>query len=214
VKLIAVLLEQFGQPLPAVGRLERDPGVAVELGQQLDEGLRIVDDPARKEKLPLIADHGDVRALAMQVDADRIHSWASSSPGSYAPEAYRSGTGAARRPAPSWHQIKCSPLSSFVPEFWWVRDKVGDKVRGGAGLPDRPASSLQRPPTRLAARRPPDPADRAAGAVRGRWRGCSGDSRVVTIWRRGSHASDVPKSARSNRHDRARVSANQTGPDI
>jgi hypothetical protein len=81
VQLVAGLLEQVGQPLPAVGRLERDLGFAVDPRQQLEEHLRVVDDPARQKLTAALVNHGDVRALAMQVDADRIHLWASSDPG-------------------------------------------------------------------------------------------------------------------------------------
>jgi hypothetical protein len=81
VQLIARALEQVGQPLPAVGRLERDPGLAVDSLQQLQEDGGVVDDSARKHLSAVRVDHRDVGALAMQVDTDRIHRWASSDPG-------------------------------------------------------------------------------------------------------------------------------------
>jgi pyruvate formate-lyase activating enzyme-like uncharacterized protein len=48
VQLVAVVGEQVGQPLPAVGRLERDLGLAVELVEQRHEGVGVVGDPARE----------------------------------------------------------------------------------------------------------------------------------------------------------------------
>lgn len=43
--------------------------------------------PCAGEKLLAVVERGDVRALAVQVDADRIHLWASSDPGMCAPVA-------------------------------------------------------------------------------------------------------------------------------
>ena len=37
VKLATLALEQLGQPLPAIGRLKREPGVLTELAEQLPE---------------------------------------------------------------------------------------------------------------------------------------------------------------------------------
>jgi hypothetical protein len=65
VELVACVLEQVGEPLPAVGRLEGDPGVAFEFGEELEEGGRIVGDPPRERLGALLVDHRDVRALAM-----------------------------------------------------------------------------------------------------------------------------------------------------
>src|SRR5215216_5064469 len=42
----------------------------------------MVDDPAREQLTPALVESRDVRALAMQVDADRIHRWASFDPDS------------------------------------------------------------------------------------------------------------------------------------
>jgi hypothetical protein len=86
VQLITGLLEQLSQPLPTIGRLQRHPGLAIDPRQQLQKRLRVVDDPARQHLGAIRVDHGDVRALAMQVDADRIHLWASSDPGTRAPD--------------------------------------------------------------------------------------------------------------------------------
>src|SRR5919202_1387529 len=51
VQLVAVILEQLRQPLPAIGGLERDLGLAVEPAEQRHERVGVVDDPAR-EPLP------------------------------------------------------------------------------------------------------------------------------------------------------------------
>lgn len=84
VQLIARLLEQIGQPLPTIGRLQRNLGLAVDPRQQLEERLGVVDDPPREQLRAVVSKHRYVRALAMQVDADRIHLWASSDPGNSA----------------------------------------------------------------------------------------------------------------------------------
>jgi len=70
VDVVAGLLEQVGEPLPAVGRLERyvrPVGVA----EQLPERIRVVDDPPRERKLPVLVNDRDLRAPAVQVDADQ-----------------------------------------------------------------------------------------------------------------------------------------------
>jgi hypothetical protein len=95
VELVARLLQDVGQPLPAVGRLERDPGLAVDLRQQLEERGGIVVDPARENLPPLLVERRDVRAPLVQVDADRIHPWASFDPDSSCARWHSaSGTGA------------------------------------------------------------------------------------------------------------------------
>jgi hypothetical protein len=38
--------------------------------EELQERVAIIDDPARDSQLALLVDDGDVRAFAMQVDAD------------------------------------------------------------------------------------------------------------------------------------------------
>jgi hypothetical protein len=62
VQLVAGVLQDVGQPLPAVGRLERDPALAGLL-EQRQERLRVVDDPPRDQLLALLVDDRDVRAL-------------------------------------------------------------------------------------------------------------------------------------------------------
>ena len=76
VQLVAGVLEHVGQPLPAVGRLQRDPAFAEAL-QQRQERLRVVDDSPRQQLHARLVERRDVRALAMQIDTDRIHLWAS-----------------------------------------------------------------------------------------------------------------------------------------
>ena len=41
---------------------------------------RVVDDPSRQDPVAGLVDDRDVRALAMQIDTDRIHPWVSSHP--------------------------------------------------------------------------------------------------------------------------------------
>src|SRR5207248_539935 len=78
MQLVASVLEHVGQPLPAVGRLQRDPAVAVDLAQQLQEDRRVIDDPPREQHVAFLVDNGDVRARAVQINPDRMHAWASS----------------------------------------------------------------------------------------------------------------------------------------
>jgi hypothetical protein len=69
VHVVAGLLEQLGQPLPPVGGLERHVrGVGV--AEQLLERAWVVDDAARECQLPVLVDDRDLRAPAVQVDAD------------------------------------------------------------------------------------------------------------------------------------------------
>jgi hypothetical protein len=65
VQLVAVVLEQVGQPLTAVGRLERDLGLAVELAEQRHERVGVVDDPAREQLAAMLVERRDVRPLAV-----------------------------------------------------------------------------------------------------------------------------------------------------
>jgi hypothetical protein len=81
VQLVAGVLEQFGQPLPAVGRLDGDPRLARKATEQLKEDIRVVGDPPREGEFAVLVDHRDMRTASMQVDANRIHWWASFDPG-------------------------------------------------------------------------------------------------------------------------------------
>jgi hypothetical protein len=81
MQLAALILEQLGQPLPAIGRFQREPGVLAELGQQPAKHLRIVREPPRQSLAAVLLDNGDMRALAMQVDPDVHHARASLGPG-------------------------------------------------------------------------------------------------------------------------------------
>jgi hypothetical protein len=88
VQLIAGVLEHVGQPLPAIGRLQRHPAFPLDAPEQRQERLRVVENPPRQQLRAVVVDHGDVRTLAVQVDADRMHPWASPGPGfECAPEA-------------------------------------------------------------------------------------------------------------------------------
>ena len=60
VQLAASLLQDVGEPLPAVGRLERDLGLAVDPLEQLEEGLGVVDYPARQQLPAALVEHRDV----------------------------------------------------------------------------------------------------------------------------------------------------------
>jgi len=80
VELVARLLEHVGEPLPAVGRLESDLGLAVDPPEQRHERVGVVGDPAREQLAAVLVEGRDLRALAVQVDADRIHPWASLDP--------------------------------------------------------------------------------------------------------------------------------------
>jgi hypothetical protein len=105
VELIARPLEDIGEPLPAVGRLQRDLRLALQLPKELQEGGGIVLDPPRDDLVALPVDGCEVRAAAMQVDTDRIHPWASFDPGfSLRPGHIASGTGALG--GPLLHGIK------------------------------------------------------------------------------------------------------------
>ena len=55
VQLVAGVLEQIRQPLPAVGSLERHMR-PVRVAETLKERLSLVDDPAPKLDLPLLGD--------------------------------------------------------------------------------------------------------------------------------------------------------------
>jgi hypothetical protein len=60
MQLVAGVLEQIGQPFPSVGRLERDPGVIAQFVQQAEEGLGLVDDPAREQLIAVLIEDGDL----------------------------------------------------------------------------------------------------------------------------------------------------------
>jgi hypothetical protein len=109
VQLVAVVLEQVGEPLPAVGRLERDLGLAVEPAEQRHERVGVVGDPAREQLAAVLVERRHVRALAMQVDADRIHPRASFDPDfKLRPRHSASDTGAPG--GPLLHGIKACSL--------------------------------------------------------------------------------------------------------
>jgi hypothetical protein len=72
-QLVPLLLEQIGEPFPAVGRLERDLQLAAQLSKDRLQRLRLVDHPAREQLRPGLVERGDLRALAMEIDADVDH---------------------------------------------------------------------------------------------------------------------------------------------
>jgi hypothetical protein len=80
VQLVAFLLEQIGQPFPAVGRLERDLRVIAQFVQEAEEDLRVVDDAAREQLSAVLIEDGDLRALAVEINPDVHHHWASFGP--------------------------------------------------------------------------------------------------------------------------------------
>ena len=73
VQLVPLRLQQLGQPLPTVGRLQRNLQLAAQLGQDRLQRLRLVHDPPREQLRPLRVQRRDLRALAVQVDADVDH---------------------------------------------------------------------------------------------------------------------------------------------
>lgn len=80
MQLAALVLEQLGEPLPTLGRVQREPGVRTQLVEQFAEQLGIVDEPAREQLPAVLVNDRDVRALAMQVDSDVNNAWASFGP--------------------------------------------------------------------------------------------------------------------------------------
>jgi len=60
VQFVAVLLEQVGQPLPAIGRLKRDLGLAVEFPEEREESAGGGDDPAREQLDAMLVERRDV----------------------------------------------------------------------------------------------------------------------------------------------------------
>jgi len=52
VQLVAGLLEQVGQPLPAVGRFERDLSLIAQFAEQAEKGLGLVDDLRERISAP------------------------------------------------------------------------------------------------------------------------------------------------------------------
>ena len=67
--VVAGLLQELCQPLPAVGRLERDVR-APRLAEQLHKRVAVVDHPPREQQLAVVVDRRDLRAATVQVDAD------------------------------------------------------------------------------------------------------------------------------------------------
>ena len=77
MELDPLALEQVGQPLPAEGSLERHRRPLRELSERGKQGLRLVDDPAGEQLLAVLVERAELRGLAMQVDPDVHHYWAS-----------------------------------------------------------------------------------------------------------------------------------------
>ncbi len=72
VDLVAGVLEQLGQPRPAVGRLDGDPRLAFPAGEQRQEWLAVVDDPPRQRQLALPVDHRDLRGRTGSSSTPRV----------------------------------------------------------------------------------------------------------------------------------------------
>src|SRR5919201_52444 len=70
VGLQAELVEQVGQPAPAVGGLERDRGPRVQLPEQCSQLGRVVGQVAVGELRASLVEQRDLRALAVDVHAD------------------------------------------------------------------------------------------------------------------------------------------------
>ena len=156
--VIAGLLEQLREPLPAVGRLERDVR-SLRVAEQLQECLAVVDDPAREHKLSMLVDDRDLRAPAVQVDADparRVTHGRSSSrivrPRGRTPRGLNACSSGRRadllRPlahevrgagAPALHDIKCKALGvAQLPP----REAVWRSPRCRQGMPLRGSRAL------------------------------------------------------------------------
>jgi hypothetical protein len=69
VHVKAGVLEQLGGPFPAVGRLQRDMRV-LRIAEQLADRLAPCRDPFGQRQLAVLVDDRDLRAPAVQVDAD------------------------------------------------------------------------------------------------------------------------------------------------
>ena len=103
VQLVPFLLEQVGEPLPTVGRLECDLQLAAELGQDRLQRLWLVRDSARQQLRPLLIESSDLRTLAMEIDTDLDHLLGPPSPLVVCQHPWHtaSGTGTVGGPAPS-----------------------------------------------------------------------------------------------------------------
>jgi hypothetical protein len=74
MQLVAGVLEQLPEPLPAVGRLKRRlglPSISASSSRNFEASLSI---GRASSCSPSLVDHGHVRAAVVQVDADPSHS--------------------------------------------------------------------------------------------------------------------------------------------
>ena len=60
MQLAALVLEQLGQPLPTVGRLQREPRLLAQLVEQFAKPVGVVDEPAREQLLAVLVDDRDM----------------------------------------------------------------------------------------------------------------------------------------------------------
>src|SRR5271166_326060 len=108
VQLIAAVLEQLGEPLPAIGRLHRDLALTLQASEQLEELLTAIRDPLRQKQLALLIDHRDMRTATMKINPNSGHESASRKRG-------RATSSTAIDPAPDapesrlLHDIKAAP---------------------------------------------------------------------------------------------------------
>ncbi|MFF2950459.1 hypothetical protein ACFVVU_03780 [Kitasatospora sp. NPDC057965] len=66
----AVVLQEFDQPAPAVGGLERDRGADRQIPDHPEHRLHAVGDVAVDPHRAVLVDHGDLGPLAVHVDTD------------------------------------------------------------------------------------------------------------------------------------------------
>ncbi len=66
-------LEQVGEPPPTKGGLQRNPRFSAQLREDRAQHLRLVRHPPREQLQTLFVESGNVRAPAMQVNADVDH---------------------------------------------------------------------------------------------------------------------------------------------
>jgi hypothetical protein len=77
VRLQLALLQQVSQPSPPVGRLEGDPRAGLQLVENSSQVLGAVLVVVVRELGSCLVQHGDLAPLAVHIDSDVNHLWAS-----------------------------------------------------------------------------------------------------------------------------------------
>jgi hypothetical protein len=132
----AGVLEQVGQPSPAVGRLKGHlAGPGLELAEDTQEVRRRTGDAVLPDDPAEVVDADQVGASSMQVDANRYHVQGPPLPGcSLCRESVLSLNRGGGRPPSSWHHLK-------HPWHWSVRRTV---VRAGVAIVAARRNALRR----------------------------------------------------------------------